>query len=86
MVSMHLQELQGARERASAASRAVKDAEKALAALETAIPKTRMEAEAQKATATDLLQRLAALETATEVCQQLSKQMPCYYIQIESTH
>jgi hypothetical protein len=62
-----LQAVLEARQRATAAAAAAKAAEKALAALETAIPKARMEADAQRALAEDLRARLSELRAATEV-------------------
>ncbi|EFN54921.1 hypothetical protein CHLNCDRAFT_134635 [Chlorella variabilis] len=59
--------LRDARGRLSDAGADAKNAERMLSDLETAIPKTRMEAEAAQATATDLQQRLGELEAATRV-------------------
>ena len=61
------QDLEIARSRASDAAAAVRAAEKQLAALETAVPKARMEADSLRATARDLSHRLAELKAATQV-------------------
>ncbi|CAK0785709.1 hypothetical protein CVIRNUC_008920 [Coccomyxa viridis] len=56
-----------ARERAQGASAAAAAAEKKLAGLQVAIPKARMEAEAQRHNAQDLRARLCQLKAATKV-------------------
>ncbi|KAK9829009.1 hypothetical protein WJX72_003379 [[Myrmecia] bisecta] len=67
--------LKAARGAAEAAAAAVRAAERALGQLEVAIPKARMEAEAQRALAQDLLQRLAQLEAATQVAVEDAKRL-----------
>lgn len=62
-----LQELGAARERAAGARAAVKSGEAALADLETAIPRARLEASAHADRAKDLRSRLSQLEAATKV-------------------
>ena len=62
-----LQDLKELRAKAEAASAAVVAATKAVAQLEVAIPKARMEATAQRAKAADLQTRLAELQAATQV-------------------
>ena len=64
--ALRAQELEKARSKASEAASAVKGAEKQLTALETAVPKARMEAESLRATACDLSQRLVELKAATK--------------------
>ena len=62
-----MQALAEARERAQGASAAAAAAEKKLAGLQVAIPKARMEAEAQRHKAQDLRARLSQLKAATKV-------------------
>ena len=62
-----MQALAEARERAQGASAAAAAAEKKLAGLQVAIPKARMEAEAQRHNAQDLRARLSQLKAATKV-------------------
>lgn len=62
-----LQKLGEARERATAAGRALKEAQKAVSTLEVSIPKARLEATSQQATADDLQKRLSELQAATQV-------------------
>lgn len=60
------QALNEARQRAERAAATAAAAEKALAGLETGIPKARMEAAAQRAKADDLAARLGSLRAATQ--------------------
>ncbi|BDA46592.1 Structural maintenance of chromosomes protein 4 [Coccomyxa sp. Obi] len=62
-----LKALSEARQRAERAAATAAAAEKALAGLETGIPKARMEAAAQRAKADDLAARLGSLRAATQV-------------------
>ncbi len=62
-----IQALSEARHRAERAAAMAAAAEKALAGLETGIPKARMEAAAQRAKADDLAARLGSLRAATQV-------------------
>ena len=62
------QALEAARARADGASAAAAAAKKALDALELRIPKARLEADAQRARATDLASRLDRLRADARVC------------------
>ena len=72
-VFFRVQDLDESYSKASETASAVKKAEKDLAALETALPKARMEADNHSVTARDLSHSLAELKAATKasVCKYL---------------
>ena len=74
-----MQALAEARERAQSASAAAASAEKKLAGLQVAIPKARMEAEAQRHKAQDLQAQLSQLKAATKVRSSSLSELPLNY-------
>ena len=79
-----MQALAEARERAQGASAAAAAAEKKLVGLQVAIPKARMEAEAQRQKAQDLRARLSQLKAATKVSSYSSPESPLIHPRIAS--